>query len=300
MGAPRGWAVTAALVALAAAAVVLLLALPLIAIVWRTLQAGALLPALRSPTVLAALRLSLTTSAVSLALAILCGTPLAYVLARVPFRGRGVVEALVEIPIVLPPAVAGIALLMAFGRRGLLGPLFDSAGVSVAFTPAAVVLAQSFVAVPFYIRSARAGFAGVNRELERTAYTLGASPLGTFWRVTVPLAFPALLAGAVLCWARALGEFGATIMFAGSFRGRTQTMPLAIYAALETDLGASLALGTLLVVVSALVLGVVHLAARQREAASTGAEEAVVLSGDPAALAAPVIVVGSGGSGPPL
>jgi len=278
--------------ALAAGAVVLLLCLPLVAIVWRTLQAGALLPALGSATVLAALRLSLITSAVSLALALLLGTPLAYVLARVPFRGRGLMEALVEIPIVLPPAVAGIALLMAFGRRGLLGPVLDAAGVSVAFTPAAVVLAQSFVAIPFYVRSARAGFAGVNRELERTAYTLGSSPLATFWRVTVPLAFPALLAGAVLCWARALGEFGATIMFAGSFRGRTQTMPLAIYAAMETDLGAALALGTLLVVVSALVLGIVHLAARRREAAAVGTEEWDPLPSDPAAIPAPVASAG--------
>ena len=270
----------------------LLLALPLVAVVWRTVQAGALLPALRNPTVLAALRLSLTTSTISLALALVLGTPLAYVLARVPFRGRGVVEALVAIPIVLPPAVAGIALLMAFGRRGLLGPLFDAAGVSVAFTSAAVVLAQSFVAIPFYVRSARAGFAGVNRELERTAYTLGSSPLATFWRVTVPLAFPALLAGAVLCWARALGEFGATIMFAGSFRGRTQTMPLAIYAALETDLGASLALGTLLVLVSALVLAVVHLAARRGEAAASGFQESDALPSDAAAIPSPLAAAG--------
>ncbi len=225
-------------------------------------MSGALPPALRNPTVLAALQLSLLTSAGSLLLALLLGTPLAYLLARVPFPGRGLVDALVEAPVVLPPAVAGIALLMAFGRRGLLGALLAALGISLAFTPWAVVLAQCFVAVPYYVRAARAGFAGVDQELERTAYTLGESPLGTFWRVTVPLSAPSLLAGAALCWARALGEFGATIMFAGSFRGRTQTMPLAIYAALETDLGAALALGTILVAISLLVLALIRRAAR--------------------------------------
>ena len=218
----------------AAGLLVLLLAVPLVALLLRTVQMGALGPALRNPTVIAALQLSLLTACVSLAVALLLGTPLAYALARVPFPGRGVVEALVEVPIVLPPAVAGIALLMAFGRRGLLGQPLADAGISIAFTTVAVVLAQCFVAVPFYVRSAKAGFQGVDRGLEQTAYTLGESPFGTFRRITVPLAFPSLLAGGVLCWARALGEFGATIMFAGSFRGRTQTMPLAIYAALET------------------------------------------------------------------
>lgn len=259
---------------LAAAVVVLLLAVPLVALVWRTVEMGALGPALRNPTVLAALQLSLTTSSYSLALAVLLGTPLAYGLARYQFPGRGVVDALVEVPIVLPPAVAGIALLMALGRRGLIGAPLAELGISVAFTPAAVVLAQCFVAVPFYVRAARAGFAGVDRELERTAYTLGETPLGTFWRVTVPLAFPSLLAGGVLCWARALGEFGATVMFAGSFRGRTQTMPLAIYAALESDLGAALALGTILVVVSVAVLALVRWLSRRVElAAVPGAPE---------------------------
>jgi molybdate transport system permease protein len=248
----------------AAALLVLLLAVPLVALVARTLQMGALGPALRNPTVLAALQLSLATASVSLGVAIVLGTPLAYALARVPFPGRGAVEALVEVPIVLPPAVAGIALLMAFGRRGLLGAPLAEAGVTLAFTTAAVVVAQCFVAIPFYVRAAKAGFQGVDRELEQTAYTLGESPFGTFRRVTVPLAFPSLLAGAVLCWARALGEFGATIMFAGSFRGRTQTMPLAIYGALESDLGAALALGTLLVAVSVAVLGLVHWVTRRR------------------------------------
>jgi molybdate transport system permease protein len=261
-------ALVARVLAIAAIAVIVaLLAVPLVALVWRTIEANALGPALHSRPVLLALQLSLETSLVSLSLAVLLGTPLAYALARVPFPGRGLVEALVEVPIVLPPAVAGIALLMAFGRRGLLGAPLASLGISLAFTPAAVVLAQCFVAVPFYVRSARAGFAGIDRELEQTAYTLGESPLRTFWRITVPLAFPSLLAGAVLCWARALGEFGATIMFAGSFQGRTQTMPLAIYAALESNLGAALALGTILVAVSVAVLALVRFATRRQERA---------------------------------
>jgi molybdate transport system permease protein len=273
MGAARLSKVPLLLAGVAAGLLVLGLALPLLALIWRTVQLGALPAALGNPTVLAALQLSLVTSSAALGLALLLGTPLAYILARVPFPGRGVVEALVEVPIVLPPAVAGIALLMAFGRRGILGGPLAALGVGLAFTPAAVVLAQCFVAVPFYVRSAKAGFLGVDRELEHTAFTLGASPLRTFWRVTVPLASPSLTAGAVLCWARALGEFGATVMFAGSFRGRTQTMPLAIYAALETDLGAALALGTVLVVVSVLVLGVVRLATRRHEGRAVAAQD---------------------------
>jgi molybdate transport system permease protein len=263
----RRLSVTTLLGVAASALLLLLLAVPLVALVLRTLQLGALGPALRNPTVVAALQLSLLTACASLAVALVLGTPLAYALARVAFPGRGAVEALVEVPIVLPPAVAGIALLMAFGRRGLLGAPLAEAGISVAFTTVAVVLAQCFVAVPFYVRAAKAGFLGVDRELEQTAYTLGESPLGTFRRVTVPLSFPSLLAGAVLCWARALGEFGATIMFAGSFRGRTQTMPLAIYGALESDLGAALALGTILVAVSVAVLALVRWATRRREGA---------------------------------
>jgi molybdate transport system permease protein len=256
------------LVLCASIGVVLLLGLPLVALLGRALQADALRAALGNPGVAAALILSLATSGASLALALVVGTPLAYVLARVPFRGRGLVDALVEVPIVLPPAVAGIALLMAFGRRGLLGTFLASWGVSLAFTPWAVILAQCFVAVPFYVRSARTGFASVDHDLELAAYVDGATPWAAFWRVTVPLAFPSLLAGSVLCWARALGEFGATIMFAGSFRGRTQTMPLAIYAFLESDLGAALALGALLVVVSLVVLAVVRRLLGAREAAA--------------------------------
>jgi molybdate transport system permease protein len=160
---------------------------------------------------------------------------------------------------VLPPAVAGVGLLMAFGRRGLFGPALEAVGLTVGFTTAAVVLAQLFVAAPFYVRAAHAGFLAVDRELEIVAQTLGVSDWATFWRVTVPVALPSLLGGAVMCWARALGEFGATIMVAGSFQGRTQTMPLAIYAALESDLDAALVLSAMLVAISFTILVVLRL-----------------------------------------
>jgi molybdate transport system permease protein len=185
-------------------------------------------------------------------------------LARRDFRGRGVVDTLIDLPMVLPPAVAGIALLVTFGRRGLLGPYLEAAGLSLAFTTAAVVLAQVFVAAPFYIKAATAGFGGVERELEQAAEIDGASPWRVFRYITVPLAWPVLLGGAVMTWARALGEFGATIIFAGNFPGRTQTMPLAIYIGLELDLGVALTLSALLLAVSFGVLFVVKGLLRQR------------------------------------
>jgi molybdate transport system permease protein len=206
------------------------------------------------PIVTEALRLSVVTSLSSLCLAIVLGTPLAYLLARRRFRGAALLDTLIDLPMVLPPTVAGVALLMAFGRRGVLGAWLDAIGIQISFTTFAVILAQSFVSIPFYIRAARAGFQSVDQELERVAYTLGHAPLSVFLRVTVPLAFPALLGGAVMAWARALGEFGATIMFAGNFLGRTQTMPLAIYAAMESDLTAALVLSAILIVVSFSVL----------------------------------------------
>jgi molybdate transport system permease protein len=210
--------------------------------------------------VLEALRLSGTTTLLALAVAVGLGTPVAFLLARRRFPGRAVLDSLIELPMVLPPAVAGIGLLMAFGRRGVLGPALESAGITIGFTTTAVVMAQIFVSAPFYVRAARAGFLAVDRELEIVAHTLGVSAWATFWRVTVPGAFPALLGGAVMCWARALGEFGATIMFAGSFQGRTQTMPLAIYAALESDLDAAVALSAILVAISFAILIVLRLA----------------------------------------
>ena len=252
-----------ALLVLAALAFALLLVLPIAAILARALAGADALGAVGRPVVVEALRLSLLTTVLTLALTLAFGTPVAWLLARREFPGRAWLDGLIELPMVLPPAVAGIGLLMAFGRRGLLGPLLASLGLTVGFTTAAVVLAQVFVAAPFYVRAAKVGFQGVDRELEEMASTLGGSGWTIFWRVTVPLAFPSLLTGAAMCWARALGEFGATIMFAGSFQGRTQTMPLAIYAALESDLEAALALSAILVVVSFGLLGLVRVMARR-------------------------------------
>ncbi len=245
---------------LAALVVALFLALPLIALVLKTVQSSEAMQAFGRARVTEALRLSLATSAVSTALAVALGTPLAYGLARYRFPGRVVLDTLVDLPIVLPPAVAGLGLLMAFGRRGILGDTLDLAGLHLAFTTTAVVMAQTFVASPFYIRSARAGFEAVDRSLESVSATLGVSPIVTFFRVTAPLARPALVGGAAMAWARALGEFGATIMFAGNLQGVTQTMPLAIYSDLQGgDLRAALALAVILLAVSFAVLLVFRL-----------------------------------------
>ncbi len=207
--------------------------------------------ALTQPAALSALWLSARTTSLSLAIAIVFGTPLAFGLARGTFRGVAFVDALVDLPIVLPPAVAGLALLLAFGRNGTFGPWLLSAGIQLPFTTAAVVIAQTFVAAPFYVRAARAGFLSVDRTLEAASATLGMGPLRTFALVTVPLAMPALAGGAVLCWARALGEFGATIMFAGNLIGVSQTLPLAVYLNLESgDLHIAIALSLMLVAIS--------------------------------------------------
>ena len=252
----RRWRASPELILLVvgAAAFTLVILLPVLAIFLRVLPQDAFWEVARRPVVVEALRLSMMTTFLTLALSIVFGTPLAYLLARRRFPGQTLLDSLIELPMVLPPAVAGIGLLMAFGRRGLFGPFLASIGITVGFTTAAVVIAQFFVAAPFYVRAARSGFLGVDRELEHVSHTLGVSRWATFWRVTVPVAFPSLLGGAVMCWARALGEFGATIMFAGSFQGRTQTMPLAIYGALESDLEAALVLSAILVVVSFAVL----------------------------------------------
>ncbi len=226
------------------------LALPLVAVFLKVLSRTDAWEALHHPFVTEALWLSTITSLSSLLLALLLGTPIAYLLARSRARGIVLLDTLLDLPMVLPPTVAGVALRMAFGRRGILGEWFDVVGLQISFTTIAVILAQSFVSAPFYIRAARAGFQSVDQELERVAYTLGHSSLSTFLHVTIPLAFPALLGGAVMAWARALGEFGATIMFAGNMIGRTQTMPLAIYTAMETDLTAALVLSLILIAVS--------------------------------------------------
>ena len=214
---------------------------------------------LSSPTALTALRLSLFTTAISLAVTLALGTPLAYVLARGEFRGRRLLDAVVDLPIVVPPAVAGLALLLVFGRFGLLGPPLRALGVQLSFTTAAVVMAQVFVASPFYVRAARSGFVAVDRTLEAASATLGMGPLRTFAFITVPLAAPALLGGAVLCWARALGEFGATIMFAGNLAGISQTLPLAVYLNLENgDVTIATAISVLMIAISLATILVVR------------------------------------------
>jgi molybdate transport system permease protein len=241
----------AALLGVPAILLVLFLLLPLIALVWETARSGTLPDALRGPVVWPALRLSLETSAEALAITVALGTPLAYALARISFPGRRLVETLVDLPLVLPPVVAGVALLMAFGRRGLLAAPLHAAGIDLAFTTQAVVLAQVFISAPYYVRSARTGFASVEPELEEVARTLGATRLQALRYVTLPLAAPALASGAVLCWARAMSEFGATMMFAGNFPGTTRTASLAIMTAFNTDLYAALALGVVLLAVAA-------------------------------------------------
>ena len=227
----------------------LLLVLPVLVLLVRAFSPG-FASALLSPTVTEALRLTLLTTSISLALILLTGTPLAYLLARYRFRGRRLLDTLVDLPVVLPPTVAGVALLLTFGRRGVVGAFLADLGLTLAFTTTAVVMAQVFVAAPLYIRAAKAGFAAVPASYEGAALTLGASRWRTFRGVTLPLALPFLLEGAVLAWARAVGEFGATLVFAGSLRGVTQTMPLAIYAALESDLNAALVSSAILTLVA--------------------------------------------------
>jgi molybdate transport system permease protein len=233
------------------------LLVPLLALVLRITPAQ-LLANLTNREVGQAIGLSMVTTAITVALSVLAGTPLAYLLARREFRGRTALDTLIDLPMVLPPSVAGIALLVAFGRRGLLGQYLTVAGIELAFTQTAVVLAQVFVAAPFYIKAAAAGFAGVDRELEQAAALDGASSLQVLRYVTVPLAWTSLFGGAVMTWARALGEFGATIIFAGNFPGRTQTMPLAIYQGFEQELSVALTLSIILLVVSFGVLFVVR------------------------------------------
>ena len=229
------------------------LVLPLLAVVlrapWRRLPS-----LLAAPTVGPALRLSLVAATAATVLSLVTGVPLAWLLARVPFPGRRVLRSLVTLPLVLPPVVGGLALLDLLGRRGLLGPALSAAGVSVPFTTVAVVLAETFVAMPFLVVTVEGALAGADRRVEEAAATLGAGTWTTFRRVTLPLVGPSVVAGAVLCFARALGEFGATITFAGNLPGTTQTMPLAVYTALQTDPDAAVALALVLLAVSIVLL----------------------------------------------
>ncbi len=231
-----------------AAVATLFLAIPVVGLVGRAVAGGALLDAFATPAVRDALILSLATTTVSLVLAVMLGTPLALLLARRRFRGSGLLETVVDLPIVLPPSVAGLALLLVFGRSGLLGGALEVAGIQIPFTTLAVVLAQTFVAAPFFVRTARAGIAGVDPQMEDAARDLGAAEASVIRRITLPLAAPALATGMVLCWSRALGEFGATIMFAGNLPGVTQTLPLVVFSEFQSgDLDASIAAATILV-----------------------------------------------------
>ena len=222
------------------------------------------LSTLLGPVALDALQVSALTSGAALGLTVLFGTPVAYLLARRRFPGHTLLDALLDLPIVLPPVVAGVALLLTFGRSGLLGRPLSLAGIDIAFSPAAVVLALVFTSAPYYVRTAKAGFASVDREVEAAAKVDGAGGWQVFTRVTWPLAWAFLLEGLVLCWARALGEFGATILFAGSLTGRTRTVTLAIYSALESDLRPALVLSAVMVVVAFAVLFLVRWVAARR------------------------------------
>jgi molybdate transport system permease protein len=236
------------------ALLILFIVIPLVALTWRAIADPAFWPSLTKPIVREALWVTLLTTVATLLVAIATGTPLAYLLARREFTGKWLVDTITELPLVLPPVTAGVALLMAFGRRGVLGPPLEVLGIELPFTMTAVIMAQVFVAGPFYIRGAKLGFASIEPEIEEAAAIDGASTLNGFWHVTLPLALPGIASGIVLCLARAVSEFGATLMFAGNFAGRTQTMSLAIMAALESDLSAALALAVLLVAIAAVVL----------------------------------------------
>jgi molybdate transport system permease protein len=255
-------AVWTAALAVPAAVLVAALVLPIAGLLL-TASPGELAAGLRNPLVGPALRLSLVTTAIALVFIVVAGTPLAWFLARWRTRAGRALEVLVQIPVVVPPAVAGVALLLAFGRQGLFGPALASAGVGLPFSTAAVVLAEIFVAAPFFLQAAVDAFRRVNDDLLVVAHSLGAGRTRVFFTVAVPLALPGLIGGAAMAWARALGEFGATLMFAGNLTGRTQTLPLAIYAALESDLSAARAIALILMAVAFALLLAIRAGARR-------------------------------------
>jgi molybdate transport system permease protein len=247
------------------AATLAFLLLPVVAIFTHTAP-HELINKLSDPTATEALRLSLETTAIAVAIIVAVGTPAAYLLATRSFPGRSVVITLVELPLVLPPAVAGIALLAALGPSGILGGALHGAHIQLVLRTAGVVVALTFVSAPFYLRQAQASFQSVDRSLLEAARTLGSSEAASVARVAVPVALPGLATGLALAWGRALGEFGATLMFAGSFRGITQTVPLAIYDQFATDFPAALALSAILVAVSGGLLLAVKLVPGQAPA----------------------------------
>jgi molybdate transport system permease protein len=253
-----------------AVALVTFLALPVAGLILRVPPAR-LLERLQDGPLREALRLSLVTSVAATSIVVLLGLPLAYLLATRRFPGKRLLETLLELPMVLPPTVAGVGLLLAFGRQGLVGEPLAAFGLTIPFTTLAVVLAQVFVAAPFFVAATRAGLAGVDQRYLDAAAALRSTPTRTLFRVMLPLALPSLLAGAAMTWARALGEFGATITFAGNMPGVTQTMPLAVYLALQTDLDAAVAMSVLMLALSVGVLLGVKAAAPDLPPLATGA-----------------------------
>ena len=227
------------LLAIVAILGLLFLSMPIVALIIRAIQTQAW-DEMAGSSLAPAILLSLFTTSITILFTLLFGTPLAYFLARREFRGKRFMSVLVELPVVLPPAVAGLGLLVAFGRRGLFGPALESMGISLPFSTAAVIIAQTFVAAPFYIRAAQVAFQSVDPEIEAAGRVDGAAGLVLFWEITLPISNRALGAGLALSWARALGEFGATILFAGSLQGITQTMPLLIYKEFERNINAAI------------------------------------------------------------
>ena len=262
VGLPRGDTLASGLAVVALALLAGFISLPLISLLLWTVSEESW-RAMAAPEARDDLLLSIRTTFISMLVIVLVGTPAAYVLARASFPGKRVLDTLIDLPAVLPPSAAGIALLLAFGRLGLVGQYLHALGITISFTTAAVVIAEVFVAAHFYVRQAAVGFARVRRDVEEAAMVDGAGRFSVFFRVTVPLAAPALIAGAVMAWARALGEFGGTIIFAGSFRGVTQTVPLAIFAALESNFDAAVALSVLVLGFAFTVLIVARLLLRR-------------------------------------
>jgi molybdate transport system permease protein len=241
-----------------------LFGLPILALSLRAVNANFFSYVL-SEQALSALRLSLVTSLITVVITIFFGTPLAYILARWKFSSKSYLELLVDLPIVLPPSVAGVALLIAFGRQGLFGPALNALGIHLPFTTTAVILAQTFVAAPLYVRAARIGFSEIDIQIEEAARVEGANQWQLFSEVMFPLAGRALVNGAILTWTRALGEFGATILFAGNLEGVTQTMPMAIYLGFERSLGVAIVLSVALIGLSILLLSVTRKLEKRRE-----------------------------------
>ena len=243
------------------AAVTLYLVMPIVAIFLR-ITPEMFIASLADPEVKSALALSLTTSFISLVIIMLVGTPFAYVHCRHQYPGKVIVDTIIDLPLVLPPAVAGLALLVLYGRMGLIGQYAGMFGVSIAFTTLAVIIAQVFVASPFYLRQAKSLFDQIDPAYEQTARTLGASPARVFAKVVLPLSAGGLVSGAVMTFGRALGEFGATIMFAGNLPGVTQTMPLAVYVSMAGDLYAGITISILLVIISFAIMIAVRFLAK--------------------------------------